>query len=207
LILYFLFKISFSSQTTVWEMACARNIGLTTLPIVCVNVDGYYENFRAILERASQDELIKLKPHEIVHFEPTAEAAVKWLEEQAKLKSQTRPKLRRRTSQLNSSFMAPPVGGWSWFRRSVSWVESGVFGVNNQEGESYLLDKVLAYRPPSWTYAFAAGVAVGAVASTARRSQRREIRSLGVEIEIGHHKLTCFVRCTCMSMYLLFFCR
>jgi hypothetical protein len=33
-----------------WEMACSRQIGLSTLPIVCVNVDGFYEPFRTMLE-------------------------------------------------------------------------------------------------------------------------------------------------------------
>ena len=64
-----------------WEMACARNIGLSKLPIVCVNIDGYYDPFRQILQRAWKDQLAKLEPSEIIHFVDSAEAAVKWIEE------------------------------------------------------------------------------------------------------------------------------
>ena len=63
-----------------WEMACARGIGLSTIPIVCVNCDGYYEPFHEMLVRAYNDRLTKFLPHELVHFEATAEAAVQWVE-------------------------------------------------------------------------------------------------------------------------------
>jgi predicted Rossmann-fold nucleotide-binding protein len=63
-----------------WEMACARHLNLNQLPIVCVNVDGYYEPFREILEKAYADELIKLVPEEIVHFASSAEEAIRWIE-------------------------------------------------------------------------------------------------------------------------------
>merc|ERR1712071_119637 len=66
-----------------WEMACARNVGFTSLPIVCVNVDGYYESFRSMLERAYSDKLIHHPPDYLVHFEPNSQLAVKWIEEQA----------------------------------------------------------------------------------------------------------------------------
>ena len=56
-----------------WEMACARHIGFHSMPIVCVNVDGYYDTFKAILARAHEDELLYKHPHEIVHFEETSE--------------------------------------------------------------------------------------------------------------------------------------
>lgn len=39
------------------------------MPIVCVNVDNYYDNFRAILSRAHKDELLYKHPTEILHFE------------------------------------------------------------------------------------------------------------------------------------------
>ncbi|KAL7517230.1 hypothetical protein ACHAWX_002165 [Stephanocyclus meneghinianus] len=63
-----------------WEMACARHIGLHHMPIVCVNVDGYYDNFLKILQRAHEEELLYKHPTEIVHFEETPEAAVRWIE-------------------------------------------------------------------------------------------------------------------------------
>jgi hypothetical protein len=63
-----------------WEMACARGIGLSNLPIVCVNCDGYYDPFQEMLVRAYNDKLTKFLPHELVHFEASAEAAVQWVE-------------------------------------------------------------------------------------------------------------------------------
>ena len=49
-------------------MACARHLGMISTPIVCVNVNNYYEPFRQMLKQAYDDSLIKLKPSEIIHF-------------------------------------------------------------------------------------------------------------------------------------------
>ena len=65
-----------------WEMACARHLKLNQLPIVCVNVDGYYEPFRQMLHRAYADKLIHLPPDEIVRFADGAEDAVRFVEGQ-----------------------------------------------------------------------------------------------------------------------------
>ena len=143
-------------------MACARQIGLSNLPIVCVNTDGYYESFREMLDRAYEDELIKLKPHEILHFEPTAEAAIKWIEVQASQQQQSAaPKLKKRESILSrsASFMAPPVGNWSFSSTKTRW-----------ENGKLILEEVSWAR---WALTFAAGIAVGALAATqsARRTK------------------------------------
>lgn len=61
-------------------MACARHLNLNQLPIVCVNVDGYYEPFREMLDKAHEDGLIKLVPEDIVHFVSSAEEAIQWVE-------------------------------------------------------------------------------------------------------------------------------
>ena len=63
-------------------MACCKQIGISKLPIVCVNVDGYYESFRLMLERGYKDKMLYLKPSDLVHFEPNAEKAIAWVEEQ-----------------------------------------------------------------------------------------------------------------------------
>mmetsp|Transcript_13935 Transcript_13935/g.28768 ORF Transcript_13935/g.28768 Transcript_13935/m.28768 type:complete len:158 (+) Transcript_13935:1063-1536(+) len=65
-----------------WEMACARHLNLNQLPIVCVNVDGYYEPFQQMLHRAYADKLIHLPPDEIVQFASGAEDAVRFVEGQ-----------------------------------------------------------------------------------------------------------------------------
>lgn len=64
-----------------WELACARNIGMSSIPIVCVNIDGYYDPFRVMLQRAWNDKLTKLRPEQIMHFADTAEEAIQWIEE------------------------------------------------------------------------------------------------------------------------------
>lgn len=45
-------------------MSCARNLGLTSLPIVCVSVEGFYDNFDAMLKRAYEEGLVKNKPED-----------------------------------------------------------------------------------------------------------------------------------------------
>jgi len=139
-----------------WEMACARNIGLTNLPIVAVDVDGYYENFKQMLDRAYLDKLIKLKPEEIVHFVPTAEAAIRWVEAQGKAKLDgLQPKLKRRASVMKrSSFMDSPSIG-SWFRRASS---GGSDEVSDAEGNR----RTSSLSLPGWALPFVAGVAIGA---------------------------------------------
>eukprot|EP00339_Tiarina_fusa_P001771 CAMPEP_0117026780 /NCGR_PEP_ID=MMETSP0472-20121206/19655_1 /TAXON_ID=693140 ORGANISM="Tiarina fusus, Strain LIS" /NCGR_SAMPLE_ID=MMETSP0472 /ASSEMBLY_ACC=CAM_ASM_000603 /LENGTH=306 /DNA_ID=CAMNT_0004733881 /DNA_START=48 /DNA_END=968 /DNA_ORIENTATION=+ len=92
-----------------WEMACSRHLGLVQLPIVCVNVDGFYEPFQEMLDRAYEDELIKLKPHDIVHFASNAEEAVRWIE--AVKEGRSIPKVsnpaRRSSALRKSSFYSP----------------------------------------------------------------------------------------------------
>ena len=63
-----------------WEMVCAKQIGLINLPIVCVNVQGYYNPFREMLERAHEEQFLYKSPGEIVHFEDTSEDAINFIE-------------------------------------------------------------------------------------------------------------------------------
>jgi hypothetical protein len=139
-------------------MACARNLGLTKLPIVCVNIDGFYDPFLLMLERAWQDKLTKLKPHDIVHFENTAQDAVEWIEAvQGGIGPATT--LKKRVEVLRSaSVLAPPVLGLSdssissTLMRSISNVSEYV--VENKES--------------FWAWAasgflFGAGMAAGAI--------------------------------------------
>jgi hypothetical protein len=95
-------------------MACARQLGLVSLPIVCVNVDNYYQPFRDMLDRSYQDDLIRLKPSEIVYFAASVEEAVQWCETEAATNAkQAKPmKFDRRSSALEkSSFYSPPPLG------------------------------------------------------------------------------------------------
>jgi predicted Rossmann-fold nucleotide-binding protein len=117
-----------------WEMACARNIGLTSLPIVCVNTNGYYGSFLKMLERAYQDQLTKLRPEEILHFEETAEGAVRWIEEAAAASAakvgvagdlgKAEQRAKARVVLRSSSVLSSPSLSWfaSAYRRASSWV-------------------------------------------------------------------------------------
>ncbi|KAL3807807.1 hypothetical protein ACHAXA_004674 [Cyclostephanos tholiformis] len=100
-----------------WEMACARHIGFHSIPIVCVNVDGYYDPFRTMLSRAHDDQLLYKHPSEILHFEETPEAAVEWIESYLaepkskggaveRQKSSKRDKLNRMQSNVSGSTLA-----------------------------------------------------------------------------------------------------
>jgi len=103
-------------------MACARNIGLTKLPIVCVNIEGYYDPFKQMLEQAYQDELTKLAPSEIVHFEDSAEDAVRWIEWAQEQHGPPVQLKKRNDIMRKSSFYTMPVVAESVtsFRSSIS---------------------------------------------------------------------------------------
>ncbi|KAL3935647.1 MAG: hypothetical protein SGBAC_008880 [Bacillariaceae sp.] len=99
-----------------WEMACARHLGLVDLPIVCINVDNYYEPFQKMLDRAHKDELIKLPPAQIVHFAASVQEAVEWCEvevakNEAKAAKENPKSFARRSSEWKrSSFYSSPPG-------------------------------------------------------------------------------------------------
>ncbi|CAB9496193.1 riboside 5'-monophosphate phosphoribohydrolase [Seminavis robusta] len=137
-----------------WEMACARNLGLISLPIVCVSVDGYYDNFRAMLDRAFEDCLIRNRPEDVVHFVSTSEEAVRWIEMQDDLKkakgneATALPSVKTRASVLRkTSFLSTPAV----FTRSMSW-----FSADDGDG-----DAVSWSFPALGTIVFVLGVTVG----------------------------------------------
>lgn len=170
-----------------WEMACARNIGLTRLPIVCVNVDGYYEPFRAMLERAHEDCLTKLEPQQIVHFEDTAAGAIAWVEAiQSSGDKDPQVILKKRGSALRKeSVLHVPILGRSdaWFlsperlrqslSRASSWVAeaSQSFLLKDKDASPNKNERVLSRIYPLLRYGltFGAGLSVGlAIRTTVR---------------------------------------
>ena len=105
-----------------WEMACAGHLGFHSMPIVCVNVDGYYDDFRNMLKKAAKEGLLYSEPDAIVYFEDTPEEAVRWVEAQVRDRSRSRtgegegperrrePKKRRKRpamERLGSSLSGP----------------------------------------------------------------------------------------------------
>lgn len=68
-----------------WEMACSKQIGFIDMPIVCVNIDGYYDPFVQMLKRAHEDDFLYKHPNDILLFETTSEKAVQRVEQQVLL--------------------------------------------------------------------------------------------------------------------------
>lgn len=55
-----------------WEGVAEVSLGFRDVPIVCVNVNGYYDSFQQMLERAFADKLIYRPPNDLLGMEPTA---------------------------------------------------------------------------------------------------------------------------------------
>lgn len=131
------------------------------MPIVCVNVDGYYDNFKDMLSRAHHDELLYKHPDEILHFEETADAAVRWIEayhakavstkEQKKVIRKRTSMLKRMQSNLSGSSLSP-------WRRMTSFFGEDIFGVDDDNEVSADGRK---YGQSTAVLIFAAGVTVG----------------------------------------------
>jgi hypothetical protein len=134
-------------------MACARNLGLTNLPIVCVSVGGFYEGFRSMLELACKEGLVKNRTEDVVHFVGTVVEAVRWIEQKnAKdAPAQALPSVQKRVSVLRkASFLSIPV-----LSRSSSW-----FSEIGNGGEGWKPSSVAI-----GTVAFLVGLSVGILSS------------------------------------------
>ena len=100
-------------------MACAKQIGLISIPIVCVNVNGYYDPFQKMLDRAHEDSFLYKLPTDILHFEDSSVEAIQYIEKQYAAKATeerknkatpAKKKLQRNPSMLKrmmSAFNAP----------------------------------------------------------------------------------------------------
>ena len=159
-----------------FQQACARNLGLTSLPIVCVSVENFYQSFHEMLQRAYSEGLVKNPPDKVVHFVPTAEEAVRWIEQQKeKQYTEKIPTVRKRSSVLRGtqSFISPPIV--SRFSRSFSRSSSGD-GLTWRDGKSVdLLEEGIDWTWSSlaWTaLPFVAGLAVGLLSGTQLQTRR-----------------------------------
>ena len=96
-------------------MACAKNINLFHKPIICVNVDGFYNDFRNMLIRADNDKLMRLKPEEIISFADSAEEAIRIMEELH---------LKAKTLQQNSTLPKMEVKSEKSIGRKNGWEQN-----------------------------------------------------------------------------------
>mmetsp|Transcript_27754 Transcript_27754/g.39018 ORF Transcript_27754/g.39018 Transcript_27754/m.39018 type:complete len:304 (-) Transcript_27754:171-1082(-) len=152
-----------------WEMACAKQLGLIDIPIVCVNVDGYYESFRQMLQRADDDRLIYFAPDDIVHFEPTAKDAVRWIETQCKpgMKKILKPKVKKRASYQR---MESVLHSMSWLQRSLSFSFSTRQNSTTSEPDHEVKSEITSRTSSQIALSFAMGMLIGiSVASQASR--------------------------------------
>lgn len=154
-----------------WEMACARHVGFHAMPIVCINVDGYYDTFKVILQRAHEDELLYKHPRDIVHFEDTPEAALQWIEAylaDPKKKAMQQKVIKRRSSMLNrmeSNLSGSSLTAW---RRMASFL-----GDENSTSHSEPRDNSMnAGNFTTWhnLAVFSAGLSLGLVIASSRIS-------------------------------------
>jgi uncharacterized protein (TIGR00730 family) len=143
-----------------WEMACAKGIGLSTIPICCINCDDYYGPFLHMLERAHEERLMKHLPGDLVNFVDTPEEAVRWVEAvnctshgEAAVTPLPCGKTQRMNVTKSTSFFHDPLG--SRAKRAV--------------GEAQWKTGLAAA-------AFAGGLIGGALLSTAIRALRQRKR-------------------------------
>ena len=59
-----------------WEGVAEVSLGFKDVPIVCVNVNGYYDSFQQMLERAFADKLIYRPPNDLLGMESTARVSL-----------------------------------------------------------------------------------------------------------------------------------
>ena len=93
-----------------WEMVCLKGIGLSTIPIVCVNCNGFYNSFRDMLEKAYNEGLMRHAPDTLVYFTDTPEEALEWMElsseEKARRSAQSQPPAR--SARTTRSLLSRP---------------------------------------------------------------------------------------------------
>lgn len=73
-------KLICNSGDELWEVICARQLGVgRSGPICLVNTDGYYDGFASQIKRAHEDQILHKPPSEFVHVSCThAVLAYRW---------------------------------------------------------------------------------------------------------------------------------
>jgi uncharacterized protein (TIGR00730 family) len=114
-----------------WEMACAKGIGLSTIPIVCINCDDYYGPFQDMLQRAYDEGLMKYVPEDLVYFVDTPEEAVRWVEAMnavVPLPPRQSGNTKRMNTTESTSFFHDPLAPRSKRGRAASATNKGLRG-------------------------------------------------------------------------------
>lgn len=59
-------------------MACHNSVGFGTIPIVVLNVHGFYDGIIQQVQRAAEDKMLYASPDDTLHVEATVEGALAW---------------------------------------------------------------------------------------------------------------------------------
>ncbi len=62
------------------EVACHNSVGLGKIPIVVINVDGFYDGIIMQVNRTAQDRMLYATPDDTLHVEAGVAGALKWCE-------------------------------------------------------------------------------------------------------------------------------
>jgi uncharacterized protein (TIGR00730 family) len=118
------------------EMACAKNVGLSDIPIVCVNVDGYYEPLRQMFQSGQDQQMVKIATEDILSFVPSALDALRYMEQQLEGKSSKCPTIQRRKSAfMQSQGRGSMMGdGFGFVKSFLGHAETGSGGLYESNG-------------------------------------------------------------------------
>lgn len=59
-------------------MACHNSVGFGKIPIVVLNVHGFYDGILAQVARAAEDKMLYTSPDDTLHVETTVQGALDW---------------------------------------------------------------------------------------------------------------------------------
>jgi len=158
-------------------MICAKGLGLTNIPIVVININGYYDSFLQMMERCYNETLMKLPPKDLLLVVSNSLDAIIYIENYNRekplkllgLKDLENKKKIVRTSSIIA--LPPGISIWgrsiSFLNRVVSSFVSEDDYYSCQDEEENLNGMTLS----AWKF-FIVGFGVGVTASKLLFSRR-----------------------------------
>ena len=142
-------------------MACSKQIGLIDTPIVCINIDGYYDSFHSMLQRAHEDGFLYKHPDDILHFKPDYQTALDWIERVIIVKSEEQQQ--QTVEEETKDEKRPIVRRQSFYQRMMS-----TFNMDTTDED--VLSQGYSSKDNSFNYIimFSTGLALGMMTSFKR---------------------------------------
>eukprot|EP00960_Hanusia_phi_P039650 753969-Hanusia_phi.AAC.1 len=101
-----------------WEVVAEVSLGFKNIPIVVINTNGFYDSFKAMMAKATEDKLIYKGPETLVRFESSVVAALNFAEkmhvtnkDSQKGKSSSGGRMEHRGSKAEKGIAYPFVAG------------------------------------------------------------------------------------------------